>query len=224
LSELSSPKASRQARPRWLDPKLFLGILLVLASMAFGARIIANADKSTEVWVAKEDIPENTVVDPAKMLARTKIRFTSDEDAKLYLSARNPFPKGVRSVRTVAKGELVPARALTKQPDDLLIDLPVPINGDGIPFDAAKGDRVDVWAVPAETKGDEVKAEAVKVLSDVQLMSLPKSGGLGGSGGGAATVRFNITDDLNMPQIVFYVMIFDISIVEHVAPRPVGGN
>jgi hypothetical protein len=226
LSELSSPKASRQARPRWLDPKLFLGILLVLASMAFGARIIANADKSTEVWVAKEDIPENTVIDPGKMLAQTKIRFTSDDDAKLYLSARSPFPKGVRSVRTVAKGELVPVRALTKEPDNTLIDLAVPVAGQGLTFDAAKGDRVDVWAVPKEDdlKPRDPNAKAIEVVQDVQLMALPKSGGIGGGGGGAATIRFSITENLDIARIVYLAVTCDISIVEHVAPRPVGGN
>lgn len=226
MSELSSPKASRQARPRWLDPKLFLGILLVLASMAFGARIIANADKSTEVWVAKEDIPENTVIDPQKMLAQTKIRFTSDNDAKLYLSARSPFPKGVRAVRTVAKGELVPAKALTKEPDNLLIDLAVPVTGKGLTFDAGRGDRVDVWATPKDTQQGDTTADlkAEQVLKDVQLMALPKSSGLGGSGGAAATVRFNITENLDMARIVYLIMTREISIVEHVAPKTVGGN
>ncbi|WP_460515659.1 hypothetical protein [Flindersiella endophytica] len=203
-----------------------MGILLVLASMAFGARIIANADKSTEVWVAKEDIPENTVIDPQKMLAQTKIRFTSDDDAKLYLSARSPFPKGVRAVRTVAKGELVPAKSLTKEPDNSLIDLAIPVAGQGLTFDAGKGDRVDIWAVPKE---DELKprdpnAKAIEVVQDVQLMSLPKSGGIGGGGGGAATVRFSLEDHPDVARMVLLAIVCDISIVEHVAPKTVGGN
>jgi hypothetical protein len=225
LSELSSPKASRQARPRWLDPKLFLGILLVLASMAFGARIIANADKSTEVWVAKEDIPENTIIDPKKMLTVTKIRFTSDEDADFYLSAAKPFPNGIRAVRTVAKGELVPARALTREPDTNLVDLAVPVSSDGLTFEASgKGDRVDVWAVPKDAEKGVADPKAIQVLQDVELMSLPKGGGLTSGGGGAATVRFSITENLDMARIVYLVAVFEISIVEHVAPEPIRGK
>lgn len=227
MSELSSPRASRQARPRWLDPKLFLGILLVLASMAFGARIIANAESSTDVWVAKEDIAENTIIDPDKMLAVTKIRFTSQTDADLYITATEPFPKGIRVVRTVAKGELIPAKALTKDPDDNLIDLAVPVAAKGLTFDATgNGDRVDVWAVP---KDDDLnarspEAKGILVAQDVQLMSLPKGGGITGGGGGSATIRFSLKENLDIARIVYLTVVCDISIVEHVAPKPVPRN
>jgi hypothetical protein len=126
----------------------------------------------------------------------------------------------------VAKGELVPARALTKEPDNLLVDLAVPVSGTGITFDAAKGDRVDIWAVPKEDelKPRDPKAEAIEVVKDVQLMSLPKSGGIAGGGGGAATVRFSLEDHPNIARMVLLAVVCDISIVEHVAPKPVGGN
>lgn len=45
----TSPAARRLASPRWLDGRLVLGVLLVLASVLVGARLLSSADRSQQV-------------------------------------------------------------------------------------------------------------------------------------------------------------------------------
>ncbi|MEO6204316.1 MAG: SAF domain-containing protein, partial [Mycobacteriales bacterium] len=52
----ASPRASRLAAPGWLDTRLVLGVLLVLASVVVGARVLSSADRSQTVWVLTRDL------------------------------------------------------------------------------------------------------------------------------------------------------------------------
>lgn len=227
---MSSPKASRQTRPRWLDPKLFLGILLVLGSMAAGARIIANADQTTEIWVAAEDIPENAIV-TSEMLDVARVRFTRDADSNQYLSPRSKLTPNTRAVRTIAKGEFVPAKALSDKPDPRLTDLAIPVEGNALTSGLSRGDRVDVWVVPDDVEdaarggdADGEDGQATKdpsaelVLSDVTVIGLPEGGGLGGSRSSAVTVRFPADDSVDIGRVTYLVSTGQVSIAKHVAP------
>ena len=129
MSDVSSPKATRQSRPRWLDPKLFLGILLVLASMALGARVIAQADQTVDVWALRENVDLAPTVPLAQSaLVAKSVRFTSQSDADLYVSAREPIPEGARMIRAVSAGELLPRNAWTNKADKDLNDAPIPVS------------------------------------------------------------------------------------------------
>lgn len=231
---MSSPRASRQTRPRWLDPKLFLGILLVLGSMAAGARIIANADQTAEIWVAKEDIPENSIV-TSEMLGVTRVRFTETADSEKYLSPQSKLTPETRAVRTIAKGEFVPAKALTDKPDPRLTDIAIPVEGNALTTGLGRGDKVDVWVVPEDIEdqtessgtdtGEDEGGEPVSqnpaaelVLSEVTVIGLPEGGGLGGSRSSAVTVRFPADDSVDVGRVTYLVSTGQVSIAKHVAP------
>ena len=47
---LPGPAPRRVRPPRWLDLRLVLGVLLVLASVLLGARIVSAADVTVPVW------------------------------------------------------------------------------------------------------------------------------------------------------------------------------
>ncbi|WP_157181180.1 hypothetical protein [Actinopolymorpha alba] len=222
MSDVPSPRATRQPRPRWLDPKLFLGILLVLASMALGARVIAQADATVEVWAVKDDVD---LVPPAtltqdQLIAKT-IRFTSQGDADRYVSAREQIPAGARMVRAVGGGEFLPRDSWTNKPDTKLRDAPVPIAASLLPKGIKVGDRVDIYFVAGNDDTFPPK-KALLAASDVIVVALPSGGGLSG-GDASATIRValdQMSTGLTLEQLVADAANAKAVVVKHVAPEP----
>jgi hypothetical protein len=221
LSDVPSPKATRQSRPRWLDPKLFLGILLVLASMALGARVIASADQTVEIWALKDDVdlaPSAPLTQSA--LVAKRVRFTSQDDANRYVSAREKIPSGARMLRAVSAGEFLPRDSWTDQPDRQLEDAPLPVSPALRPKTLRAGDRVDIYFVPNDD--DEFPpTEAVLAASDIIVTETPGGEGLGGEA--TATIRITrdqLTEGMTIEQLVANAANAKAVIIKHVAPEP----
>src|SRR4051794_32919907 len=53
---LTGPTPRRVRPPRWLDLRLVLGVLLVLASVLLGARVVGAADATVPVWAVTGDL------------------------------------------------------------------------------------------------------------------------------------------------------------------------
>src|ERR1700712_4599151 len=52
----------RLSRPRWMDPRVIAGILLVIASVVVGSRVIAASSQTTPLWAATRAISVGTVL------------------------------------------------------------------------------------------------------------------------------------------------------------------
>ena len=48
--------AQRVRRPGWRDPRLWIGVVLVAGSVVAGARLLAAADDTVQVWAAATDL------------------------------------------------------------------------------------------------------------------------------------------------------------------------
>lgn len=195
LTEVASPKASRQSLPRWLDPKLILGVLFVAASMVLGAQVISRADQTTEVWAVRADLTEGESIIPDEHLEPKRVRFTSSEDAQRYLTASKPIAEGARMTRAVGAGELLPKNAVTTDKDEELRDFPIEVIAGRAP-DLSTGDMIDVYAVnddPSAGGGDGEQGAAAGqlVLSGVRIVEISNDGGLTGGGGSRVTVRLD---------------------------------
>jgi hypothetical protein len=220
LSDLPSPKAERARRPRWLDPKLFLGILLVLVSMALGARVIAMADQTVEVWALKDgvNLAPSVPLTEDDLVAK-RVRFTSQEDADRYVSARESIPEGARMVRAVGEGEFLPRNAWTDKPDEELEDTPIPVEPGLLPRSLRVGDRVDVYFVPANDDGFPPK-KGMLGASDIIVVDVPNSGAFT-SGQSSATIRIardEQSEGLSLEELVALAANAKAVIVKHVAP------
>lgn len=190
MSDVPSPKASRQSRPKWLDPKLFLGILLVLGSMALGARIIGQADNTTTVYVAKENIAANGPVSEDDF-GSTEVRFPHADDADRYVRAGDEIPDNARATRAIGAGEMIPQKALTNKRDGNMVDFSVPVAGSRIPNGLKAQDLVDVLLQPREgqtSEGTEAP-QGETVLENVVVISAPDDSGGAVSGDSAVTLR-----------------------------------
>ena len=52
MSDLPAPPANRLKPPSWLDGRLVVGIVLVLASVVVGAKVVASSGHFDEIWAA----------------------------------------------------------------------------------------------------------------------------------------------------------------------------
>jgi hypothetical protein len=139
---ISGLTAPRLKRPSWRDPRLLIGLVLLLTSVAIGARLVALADHTEPAYAARDTLATGTPL-TSEVLMVVRIRLTGTQ-AK-YLDARRPLPAGQVLVRPVGAGEVVPLAALA--PAGQLQVRPVSIPIDGIPpRGLASGGVVDVWA------------------------------------------------------------------------------
>ncbi len=141
-----SPRASRLARPGWLDGRLLLGVLLVLVSVVVGARILASADRSQLVWAATKDLATGSELATGD-LRPVQVRLF--DTGTRYLSADGPAPVGYVLAQAVGRGELLPDRALRQPAVDVdYRSVSVPVGPGHFPPGLTSGQKVDVWVTP----------------------------------------------------------------------------
>lgn len=187
MSIASSPPARRLERPRWLDPRLVVGVLLVLVSIAVGAKVVGDADRGELVWAAARDLPAGTTLRVDDLQA-TAVRLAGSTSA--YVDAGAAAPSGYVLIRDVDAGELVPAAAVVPAADETprrLVSVPVAVHH--FPSGLSRGHRVDVYVTPVGTPGAATTVEPDLVLADATVAEVAGAGtGLGASGGGVGVV------------------------------------
>jgi hypothetical protein len=181
---LPAAPAARLRRPSWRDTRLLVGVVLVLVSVALGARVVALADETQPVYAARVTLPPGTALTAdALVVARAKITGTSGR----YLPADRPLPAGQVLLREVGPGELVPmsslgaAAALTRRP------LTVPLEGP-VPAGLVTGALADVWASERsrDTGSGTKYAEPRRIAENVEVFHVSADGGSLSAPGGTS--------------------------------------
>ena len=193
--EVTSPPAKRLAAPRWLNPRLGVGLLLVALSTLLGARVVAAADDSQLVWSARRDMPAGYQLTGADLAA---VRVRLGASLSHYLSASGSAPAGYVLERPVVSGELVPGEALAPpgqaRPQRRIVAIPV--RPGHWPHDLDAGDLVDVYATPSENSARASPAASRLVVRGVPVQSTPHAdGGVLGGGDAAAAVEVSVPLD-----------------------------
>lgn len=189
-----SPKASRLALPRWLDPKLLFGLLLVIVAMLLGARVFASADDTVAVYQVKSAMFTGDALTPDSV-AITRVHFSEGSVADNYVSAAQALPTGQVVNHDLRAGEMLTQGSVSAKAATPTVELSVPISTGDIAL-VTKNSRIDVIVVPNTTAGATAKVSPTKVLSNVLVTSVPGgSGGAFSSGssgpGSSITVRIN---------------------------------
>ncbi|OSM44222.1 SAF domain-containing protein [Nesterenkonia sp. PF2B19] len=103
--------ADRLRRPSWKDPRLIVGVLLVVVSMAGVVALVGSQDRTAPVYAADRTI---SVGEPVSAEDLRVVDVRLDDVSGQYLSADREPPADLQFVSVVEEGELVPARASTR--------------------------------------------------------------------------------------------------------------
>lgn len=157
----------------WRDPRLLIGLLLVLGATILGARLVAAGDDTVEYWVVSSTVATGDPV-TRDSLETTRVRLSSaTQDSYLRADEELDAPlEGLIWAHSVPAGSLVGKDALVPLASTNRGQLPLSVAEGAAPADLARGDLVDVWVGPGP--GDEPKGRAARVLESVRVI---ESGG-----------------------------------------------
>lgn len=174
----SDGEARRLRKPGWKDPRLLVGILLMVASVAGVVALISSLDKSVAMYIAKEDISLGEKVE-ASRLSVVEVRL--DGTAARY-AVVGGIPEGSQANTLIRAGELVPMRALGVP--DATGRKPVTIElQQALTQAVVVGTRVDIWS-GAKTAATNSYEQPELLLPGAEVSALrPMETGFGGTAG-----------------------------------------
>jgi hypothetical protein len=178
------PAARRSSPPGWRDPRLWIGLAIVAASVVAGAVVMGTSDESVPVWAAADTLGPGHVLS-ADDLAVRRVRFDDAEAMSLYFRADQQLPSDLRLSHEVAAGELLPRAAVSPSDGRDLRQVPVSVAPDQVPRAVGVGDLVDVYLRPAAHTGCEgtTVCDGTPVLSGVSVVDAPPADEAFGSDG-----------------------------------------
>jgi hypothetical protein len=180
---VASPTPRRIARPRWLDPRLLGGLVLIMVAALLAVRLLTSTSRPTEsMWVTARALPAGTVLG-ADDVRPAPVRWAGP--AATYLPATTAI-LGRTISQALVPGELVPAAALTAiVPEATITVVLAPENAPAL----ARGEHVELWVTAGTCRG-------VPVLGDVVVQSAQaaSSTAFATGRGQSVTVRVSLAD------------------------------
>lgn len=158
--------ARSSARKVLLDPRLVIGVLLVIASVAGVVALVSANDRSIEVYAASRPLAPGDRLTVADLEVRS-VRL--DATASLYLAPGDVPTDGVLVSRSVNEGELVPVSAVGGADGARLAALVLQVEG-GLAASVGPGSVVEVWAAAQSEGGDF--AEPSVIVSGATVVRL----------------------------------------------------
>ena len=184
-TDLPAPVATRLRAPSWRDPRLLVGVLLVLGSVVLGARVVAGADDTRPFYAATRALV------PGEQVGADDLRVVDvrlQDASATYLAADADLGRGAVVTRTVGEGELVPRAALGRGDDVTVQAVGVPVEGEP-PAGLVPGAVVDVWVAGPDPERAGSFSAPERVVQGATVADVTEAGSaLGGTGGATAQV------------------------------------
>jgi hypothetical protein len=179
VSSDGAPVPRRTRRPRWLDFRVIGGLVLVIAAVVIGARVVGASSHTSPVWAATKNLAAGTVLTPTDLVA---VDVNLAGNATQYLAAGADVTGVVGSSlqAPVEAGELLPVSAVTEtKPGRVVV---IGVSPDRKAPGVEHGSVIDVYltrggvssSVPAQT-------QQIAAGITVQSVTAPASGGLSGA-------------------------------------------
>lgn len=168
--EFPAPTARRIRRPSFRDPRLGVGLVLVVGSVALGTWVLADADRGEAFYVAREVL---TPGDPLVVDVLEVVEARVPNGASVYLAAAGSLPEGIVVTRVIDSGELVPTAALGTAADIDVRPVGVAVEGP-VASGVVEGALVDFWLTleprtsigePAATPAPTLVAAGLRVAA-----------------------------------------------------------
>ena len=182
-------EARRLVRPTWKDPRLLVGILIVIASCVGVLALTSTLDKTVPMYVAKADISLGEQLTAEKLsVANVKL----DALGESYLAADPKALAGRRANALIRAGELIPSSAIGLQ--DGTNRRPVSVNlSDALPAAITAGSHVDVWVAPKDRAANAFAAPTLLLPAAEVTYRAERPTGFGGTAG--TVVELLVVDD-----------------------------
>ena len=140
--------AERPPRSVWFDPRFGIGVALVVASVAGVGAVVASADRTTRVWVARTALAPGALLGSDSLdVVSVRLGATGDR----YLPASDPA-EGMVVTRAIAPGEIVPMASLGSADSARLASVVIR-TGQEVPGSVEAGTVVDLWSAVADEGG-----------------------------------------------------------------------
>jgi len=180
------PPAQRSQRAVWRDPRLWIGVVLVAASVVAGARLFASADDTVQVWTAGSDLGAGQRLDPGDLVAQ-RVHFADAVALGDYFTVDDELPAAGEVTRVVRAGELLPRSAVGAASSSGLVEVPIAVDAELVPPGVGPGDTVDVYLVAPLGGGaaqpDAPAAPAGPALDGVGVVAAPAAASSFGTSG-----------------------------------------
>ncbi|MEV7604667.1 SAF domain-containing protein [Paenarthrobacter sp. NPDC089322] len=193
--EPTTPVAGvRLKKPSWKDPRLLVGLLLVLASVSGVIAVVGTADRTTQVYAAREDIAVGQEVTPKDLMV---VNVRLDDVEPGYVTVESGLDEGKVALHRVGKNQLVPraslgqAAALNRKPVSISV-------AETLPAQAVPGARVDVWV--AMRGSGSAFDEPQLLLPGVEISEIET--GSSALGASKSTVVLVLVTDEQMPKLL----------------------
>jgi hypothetical protein len=178
MSDTESVRPPRRAF--WGDARFFLGILLVVASVAGVWLVVASARQTVPVYAAARTIVPGEVIAPGDLRV---VDVALGSVADTYLSA-DEFGEAAVATRTIAAGELVPVGAIGSADSTRTTSVVVRSTVD-VPASVGAGSVVEVWSAPPLEQGEYDEPRIL--VADATVVSVTRDDSM--IGGGAAALE-----------------------------------
>lgn len=177
MTVIGPPTPRRMTRPKWLDVRVIGGVLLLVASIAIGTKVIGAASRTIPAWATVHDLAAGTVLVPSDLVAQ---EVNLGDGGSRYLDSAADLSGRVLN-RPLGAGELVPAAALGEVGDSRV--LAVAVSADHIAPGISHGSVVDLYLITGRGNliGGQLETRLVHGAVTIQSVLAPASGGLSGA-------------------------------------------
>lgn len=146
---MSSNVSARRGRAFWADARFFVGIALVVASVAGVWTIVASARTTVPVLAASRTLVAGEAVSSAELEV---VQVSLGAAGPSYLAPGALAPELV-ATRTIGAGELVPRGALAPASSSRATSVVV-TSASELPTSVQIGTVVELWAAPRLERGE----------------------------------------------------------------------
>lgn len=169
--------SGRFRRPGWKEPRLLVGICLVVLAVAGTTATLALSSATEQYVVATRDLDVGTRVSDQDFRS-VDVRLEATEGS--YLRSSGDLEEGAVVVDRVPTGQLVPVESVGSSEDLNRRPMGIPLTT-ALPGGTGAGDSVDVWVSNRENTG-RGWSEPEQILAGAELASVDQSTATLGSG------------------------------------------
>ena len=173
-----APVPRRTTRPKWLDFRVIGGLILVIAAVVVGARVVGASSHTSPVWAVTRDLAPGTVITAADL---EPVDVNLGDEASHYVSAGSGNGAvGTAVAVQLRAGELLPVAAITaSKPGRVVV---IGVTPDHMPPGVSHGSVIDLYLTSGGTSSASAAVtELVSAGVTVQSVTAPASGGLSGA-------------------------------------------